>query len=371
MTSKFQYQTEVAKNNERTARLLYEITRGFLNVTGKENIILKGINFISDYVGYYCYVKLDDEEKIFFTPGLDADYIETNQKELYKIPIKGVAKEIGTMGIIDIKLPMSSENNMIIKTIVYQMALVLDREFIYDEREKIKIAMESERLKSTLLRSVSHDLRTPLTGIVGSSELILDSYDNLDLKSIRKLVSDIKEESIWLIKSVQNILDMTRISEGKLTVNKNYEAVDDLINQALTHMPHLTSSCRFHVFVPDDIIIVMVDGRLIVQVLVNILDNAYKHTNEETQIQLKVYKSGNNVVFEVSDNGDGIDPTIMDTLFDGFVTYHKNIVDGSRGVGLGLAICKAIITAHNGVISASNKKNGGAIFKVLLPIEEI
>lgn len=370
MTSKFQYQTEVAKSNERTARLLYEITKGFLNVTGKENIILKGINYINDYVGYSCFVKLDNEEKIFFTPGLD-DYIETNQKKSYKIPIKGVANEIGTMGIIDIKLPISPENNMIIKTIVYQMALVLDREFIYDEREKIKIAMESERLKSTLLRSVSHDLRTPLTGIVGASELILDNYDNLDLKSIKKLVSDIKEESIWLIKSVQNILDMTRISEGKLTVNKNYEAVDDLINQALTHVPHLTSSSRFHVFVPDDIIVVMVDGRLIVQVLVNILDNAYKHTNEETQIQLKVYKSGINVVFEVSDNGEGIDLTIMDTLFDGFVTYHKNIVDGSRGVGLGLAICKAIITAHNGVITASNRKNGGAIFKILLPIEEI
>nr|WP_312578967.1 ATP-binding protein [Sedimentibacter sp.] len=370
MTSKFQYQTEVAKSNERTARLLYEITKGFLNVTGKENIILKGINYINDYVGYSCYVKLYNEEKIFCTPGLD-NYMESKQKQSYKIPIKGVANEIGTMEIMDIKLPMSSENNMIIKTIVYQMALVLDREFIYDEREKIKIAMESERLKSTLLRSVSHDLRTPLTGIVGASELILDSYDNLDLKSIKKLVSDIKEESIWLIKSVQNILDMTRISEGKLTVNKNYEAVDDLINQALTHVPQLTSSDRFHVFVPDDIIIVMVDGRLIVQVLVNILDNAYKHTNEDTEIELKVYKSDMNVIFEVADNGEGIDLTIIDTLFEGFVTYHKDIADGSRGVGLGLAICKAIITAHDGAITASNKKTGGALFKISLPIEEI
>lgn len=370
MTSKFQYQTEIAKHNERTARLLYEITKGFLNVTGKENTVDKGINFINDYVGYHCYVRLDFEEKFFCTPGLD-DYNENIQKESFKIPIKGVANEIGTMEIIDIKLPVSAETNMIIKTIVYQMALVLDREFIYDEREKIKIAMESERLKSTLLRSVSHDLRTPLTGIVGASELILDSYDKLDSNSIKKLVSDIKEESIWLIKSVQNILDMTRISEGKLTVNKNYEAVDDLINQALTHVPLLTSSCRFHVFVPDDIIIVMVDGRLIVQVLVNILDNAYKHTSEDTQIELKVYKSGINVIFEVADNGVGIDLTIMNTLFDGFVTYHKNIADGSRGVGLGLAICKAIITAHAGVITASNKKTGGAIFKISLPIEEI
>lgn len=370
MTSKFQYQTEVAKRNERTARLLYEITKGFLNVTGKDNIVLKAINYINDYVGYQCYVKLDSEESIYSTPGL-ADYDEKQKQRKYVIPIKGVANQIGTMEIIDMKLPISSENNMIIKTIIYQMALVLDREFIYNEREKIKIAMESEHLKSTLLRSISHDLRTPLTGIVGASELILDSYDNLDSKSIKKLVSDIKEESIWLIKSVQNILDMTRISEGKLTVNRDYEAVDDLINQALSHVPHLTTSGRLHVSTSDDIIIVMVDGRLMVQVLVNLLDNADKHSGEDTQIFLKAYHEGENVIFEVADNGIGIDIKIRDTLFDGFVTYHKNIADGSRGVGLGLAICKAIVTAHNGTITASNRKKGGAIFRISLPIEEM
>lgn len=370
MTSKFQHQTEVAKRNERTARLLYDITKGFLNVTGKDNIVLKGINYIKDYVGYQCYVKLDSEEKYFCTPGL-AEYDANKKLDKYNIPIKGVANQIGTMEIVDIKLPLSSENNMIIKTIIYQMALVLDREFIYNEREKIKITMESERLKSTLLRSVSHDLRTPLTGIVGASELILDSYDNLDTKSIKKLVSDIKEESIWLINSVQNILDMTRISEGKLTVNKDYEAVDDLINQALTHVPHLTTSGRLHVSAPEDIILVMVDGRLMVQVLVNLLDNAYKHSGEDTQIFLRAYQDGNNVIFEVADNGIGIDSKIRDTLFDGFVTHNKNIADGSRGVGLGLAICKAIVTAHNGIITVSNQVTGGAIFKMSLPIEEM
>jgi len=368
MTSKFQHQTEVAKRNERTARLLYDITKGFLNVTGKENIVLKGINYIQDYVGNQCYVKLDSEENFFCTPGL-SEYVKN--KDTYNIPIKGVANQIGTMEIVNVKLPLSSENNMIIKTIIYQMAIVLDREFIYNEREKIKITMESERLKSTLLRSVSHDLRTPLTGIVGASELILDSYDNLDSKSIKKLVTDIKEESLWLINSVQNILDMTRISEGKLTVNKDYEAVDDLINQALTHVPHITTSGRLHVLAPDDIILVMVDGRLMVQVLVNLLDNAFKHSGEDTQIFLKAYQDDENVIFEVADNGMGINLEISDTLFDGFVTHNKNIADGSRGVGLGLAICKAIVTAHNGKITASNKETGGAIFKISLPIEEM
>lgn len=370
MTSKLQNQTVIAKRNEKTARLLYDITKGFLDVTGKENIVYKGINYISDYVGYQCYVILDSEDKVFCSPGLP-DYDENLNNENYNIPIKGLANQIGTMKIINVNLPMLSENNMIIKTIVYQMALVLDREFIYNERENIRIAMEGERLKSTLLRSISHDLRTPLTGIIGASDLILDSNESLDSKSVNKLVSDIKEESIWLIKSVQNILDMTRISEGKLTVNKDYEAVDDLLNETLNHVPHLSESGRLHVCAPDEIMLVLVDGRLIVQTLVNLLDNAYKHSGDDAQIFLKSYKNHDKIVFEVSDDGIGIDMSIGDSIFDGFVTQNKSIADGSRGVGLGLAICKAIVTAHNGTISAENQKTGGAVFKITLPLEDV
>lgn len=370
MPSKFQYQTAIAKRNERTAHLLYEITKGFLNVTGIDNIIHKGIKYIYDYVGLQCRVKLDYEDRIFCTPSFPDDE-EFGEQAPYTIPIKGLSNQIGMMEIINTKLPISSENDMLIKTIVYQMALILDREFIYNEREKIRIAMESEHLKSTLLRSISHDLRTPLTGIIGASELILDSFDTLDSTSIKKLVSDIKEESTWLIKSVQNILDMTRISEGKMMLNKDYEAVDDLINQTLTLVPQLTSSGRLSVSTPEDIILISVDGRLMVHVLVNLLDNAYKHSGENTQILLRAYRDNNNVIFEIADNGIGIDLAIIETLFEGFVTLHKNIADGSRGVGLGLSICKAIVTAHNGSITANNQKTGGAIFRIVLPTEEV
>jgi len=369
MTSKLQYQTEISKRNERTASLLYNITNGFLNVAGKENIILKGISYIKDYVGFDCYVKLHNDDFIYSTEGLP-DYREIKKEHILLIPIKGVAKKIGEMQIVNVNSAISTENDMIIKTIVHQMAIVLDREFIYEERQKIKIDMESEHLKSTLLRSISHDLRTPLTGIKGASELILDSYDNLDSKSVKKLASDIYEESAWLIKTVQNILDMTRFSEGRITVNKDYEAVDDIVNQTLTHVPFLTSSGRLHVLIPEDIVLVPVEGKLIVQVLVNLLDNAYKHAGESAQIYLKVYTQEDSAIFEISDNGVGIDPSIINNIFDGFVTQRKNnIVDANLGVGLGLTICKEIVTAHNGTITASNAKTGGAAFKVVLPLE--
>ncbi|MDF2677234.1 MAG: integral rane sensor signal transduction histidine kinase [Bacillota bacterium] len=369
MTSKLQYQTEIAQRNEQTSLFLYKISKEFSSVIGKENIIKKGIKYINDYIGCECIVKLDSDDNIF-TASEVLNYEDINKPDIYQIPIKGVANKIGILKIVDIKSPISKENDMIVKTIVYQMALVLDREFIYNEREKIKIAMEKEQLKSTLLRSVSHDLRTPLTGIKGSSDLLLENYDSLDNDSIKKLIFDISEESIWLIKTIQNILDMTRISEGGLTVNKVYEAVDDLISQALSHISHVTNSKRLHVTVPDDIILVMVDGRLIVQVLVNLLDNAFKHSGHESQIYLKAYRNGNNVIFEISDDGKGIDNNIKDSIFDEFVTHHYDIADSSRGVGLGLSICKAIVNAHNGEITAENQETGGALFKIVLPLEE-
>ncbi len=369
MTSKFQQQAIIAKRNERTARMLYEITKGFLYVTGTENIVQKGIKYITDYTGYECRINLDTLEDVFYSPN-SVDQVSEEQ-EIYKIPIKGLANQIGVLEIINAKLPISSEDNMLIKAIVYQMAVILDREFIYNEREKIKITMESERLKSTLLRSISHDLRTPLTGIIGASELILDSFDELDSQSIKKLVTDIREESSWLFNSVQNILDMTMISDDKMALKKDYEAVDDLINQTLTLLPQLTSSGRLHVSTPDDIILIHVDGRLIVHVLVNLLDNAYKHSGEDTQIVLKAYFENECVVFEIIDNGSGIDSELSETLFEGFVTMNKEIVDGKRGVGLGLAICKAIVNAHHGSITATNQSTGGAVFRIVLPVEEM
>lgn len=369
MTSKLQYQTEISKRNEKTAQTLYEITKGFFNVTGNENIVLKGIKYIKDYVGYDCYVKLNHVDRIFKTEGIP-DYEEIKKERIMLIPIKGVAKQRGEVYIINVNTSLSHESDIIIKTIVHQMAIVLDREFIYEERQKIKIDMESERLKSTLLRSISHDIRTPLTSIKGASELIRDGYDKLDDDNIRKLASDIYDESTWLMNTVKNILDMTRINEGKLTVNKSYESVDDIVNQTLTLVPQFHASGRLHVSVPDEIVLVPVDGRLFVQVLVNLLDNAYKYSGENAQIFLSVHLSDKSAVFEVSDNGNGIDPSVINNIFEGFVTHHKhNIADGSLGVGLGLTICKEIVKAHGGTITAENLKTGGALFRIVLPLE--
>ena len=240
-------------------------------------------------------------------------------------------------------------------------------EELYRERSEIELAIESEKMKSLLLRSISHDLRTPLTGISGASGAILENYDTLDDESIKALIHDIQEEAQGLGDTVQNILDMTRISEGKLSLDTEYEAVDDLVAQTAAKVPFLTRDNRLTIHLPEQIIMVEVDGRLLVQALFNLIDNAYKHSGENTRVSLRIFTEGEWLAFEVSDNGAGIDETIMSKLFVGFVTSPHGISDKGRGVGLGLSICKAIATAHGGSITAENIPGSGACFTIRIP----
>ena len=374
MSSKFQRQSELSKQNEATTRLLYEISESFLNLNGKMSVLKNAVNYITKYTGYQCSIVLDSTKfgihDIHFATE-DFTLRDRLTAKLYTLPFEGLADEMGTITLLNPMLPLSEKNDMIIKTVSYQMSLVLDREFIYQQGQEIKIAMEREQLKSTLLRSISHDIRTPLTGIMGASSLIAESLDTLDETSIKRLATDINEESAWLYNSIQNILDMTRINEGRLLIKKEYEAVDDLIQQAVSHVPWIQKSGRLQIQMPPDIIMVMSDGRLIVQVLINLLENAFQHSGNESHIILSAFQENNFIVFLVTDDGLGIDETLKDTMFEQFVTLPRNVADGRHGVGLGLAICKTIVEAHNGTISASNRPAGGAVFRITLPLDEV
>lgn len=367
LTSRFQEQLVIAEEKKHTACLLYEITNSFLNITGKNNIIMQGIKYIYDHTGYASEVELIDDNEIYRDNMVEIDKSNTMVMEL---DIHRLKKKIGTIKIFyksnDIKL----DSELLIKMVVTQMGITLDREFIYNERENIRIKMEREHLRSNLLRGISHDLRTPLTAIVGASGVILEDIDKLDLESIKKLVKDINEESLWLNNLVENILNMTRIGEGKMVIQKQDEVVDDIIDEALRHISGLINNRNIDVSFPDEVISVPMDGKLIVQVLINLLDNAIKHTKENEEIHLNVFTKDSNIVFEVADEGCGIDEKIKDSLFKSFVTSGSKVIDGKRGMGLGLAICKAIVNAHGGEITAENRNGKGAVFKFTLPLME-
>lgn len=372
LSSKFRMQSAIAIKNGRTAKILYDISESFLNLSGAEHILRRGVDAIYSYIGYDCKAvldqrKFDGKDLVYETEGFSRTEIPMDEQTTF--PIKGMATSLGTIRVAGDGKALSADKVMLIRAISYQLALALDREFIYSERERIKIEMESEHVKTTLLRSISHDLRTPLTGIIGASALILDSGEQLKREDIEKLASDINEEASWLFNSVQNILDMTRITNKSIAIKKEFEVVEDVIAQAVSQLPWLKKSNRLNISLPDDIILVKMDGRLMVQVLVNLLDNAHKHTHESTEIELLASLVEDHLVMKVKDNGPGLDEAIMATMFDSFVTLPRNVADGHHGVGLGLAICKTIVEAHGGTIEATSKVGEGTVFTIRLPIE--
>ena len=235
------------------------------------------------------------------------------------------------------------------------------------EQERIQFAMEKEQMRSRLLRSISHDLRTPLTGIAGASSLIAESGRELDRDSIVSLARDINDQSDWLIQMVENILNMTKIDSGNLVVEKLPEAVEDIISNAVAHVKGRRQNRRIEIALPDTVFIVPMDGKMMVQVLVNLLDNAIKHTREDGRILVRIEQKDGMIWFYVEDDGTGIDESIKERLFEEFTTFRPVSQDVGKGIGLGLAICRAIVNAHGGSIYGENREEGGARFAFCLP----
>ena len=221
-----------------------------------------------------------------------------------------------------------------------------------------------------LLRSVAHDLRSPLTALSGAGNLLSDRYDQLTDGERRKLASDVSEEIVWLSDLVENILNMTRISESQLLLKKDAEVIDDVVSEAVKHTERLFRGRRFAVSLPDEVVTASMDGKLISQVIINLLENAVRHTPPESEISLAVSAGNSLLTFAISDTGSGVPKNIRGRLFERFVTQNDEIVDGKRGLGLGLAICKTIVEAHGGTIAYRDNEPHGSIFTFTLPMEE-
>jgi len=356
-------QRELAQNNEKTTRLLYEFAGGFMHLNGEGNIIRRGMNYIHRHTGLTSAVRLNNGAAY----GTDEPAGESITAD-FQIP--GVSRSLGSLKVQTRTAGLTAERELVLKTVATLMGTALEREIIYSEREKIRIAMEREKMRSTFLRSIAHDLRTPLTALAGSGTLLYEHYDTLTEQQRRGLALSMSEEITWLMNLVENILNMTRINEDKLIIAKEDEVVDDVVGEALRHMASLIHSRPVQVKLPDEIVTAPMDGKLIVQVIVNLLDNAVRHTPDGSPISLVISPEKDQVVFEVADSGQGIDPSLIENVFDSFIRGTQPVSDGKRGIGLGLAICKAVIQAHGGMIWAENLARGGAKITFTLPREE-
>lgn len=237
--------------------------------------------------------------------------------------------------------------------------------------EMLKKEGEVEIMRANLLRAVSHDLRTPLTTIYGSSSAILENYASLSDYQKERMIAGIKEDSEWLIRMVENLLSVTKLEGEGLKLIKSPTVLDELIDAVYLKFKKRYPDKTVSFDLPEDMVIIPMDAILIEQVLVNILDNAVQHAKGMTRISMRVYIEDKRAVFEISDDGAGIE---RDRLADIFTGHISSVTDPSdnrkRNAGIGLSVCATIIKAHGSEITAENKKNGGALFRFALDIEE-
>ena len=239
------------------------------------------------------------------------------------------------------------------------------------QHKTAKAEIEKERMRANLLRAVSHDLRTPLTTIYGSSTTLLETGEQMTREQQRKIVTGIKEDSEWLVRMVENLLSITRLDQGQVKIIKTPTVLEELIDSVVLKFKKRYPAQEVYIQIPDNMIIIPMDAILIEQVLLNILENAVQHAKGMTWLALRVSLSGRKALFEIWDNGCGIPPKRMETLFTGYYAPEDQPVDSQKkNAGIGLSVCATIIKAHGGNIQAENYKTGGAIFRFALETED-
>ena len=240
------------------------------------------------------------------------------------------------------------------------------------EQERTKAETEKERVRANLLRAISHDLRTPLTTIYGSCSAIIENYDSLKKEQQIKLLGEIREDAEWLIRMMENLLSITKIGSKQVQVIKTPTVLEELIDDTLIKFHKRYPDQKVEVEIPEEFISIPMDPLLIVQVLMNLLENAVLHAKGMTRLIFRVRTVGSHAVFEIEDDGCGIAPELLDRLFEGYQERTEEPADGKRNnMSIGLSVCATIIRAHGGSIKAENRREGGARFSFSLEMEEM
>lgn len=293
-----------------------------------------------------------------------------NAKCLY-LSIRVSDSVYGVVGIHIDGIPLDSFENNVVLSILGECALALENSLNAREKEQSAILAKNEQLRANLLRAISHDLRTPLTSISGNASNLLSNCDGFDEKTKKQIYTDIYDDSMWLINLVENLLSVTRIEEGRMNLKLSTELMDEVITESLKHISRKGSEHHITVQSGYDFLLAKMDAKLIVQVIINIVDNAIKYTPAGSTITIAAKQENGFVIVSIADDGPGISDEMKPRVFDMFYSGANKVADSRRSLGLGLSLCKSIITAHGGTITVTDNNPQGTIFTFTLPAGEV
>jgi two-component system sensor histidine kinase KdpD len=392
LTVRIRQQAETARRRERRTAALYEMARELASLRRLEDLLGTAVRHVAEVFASEVAILLPDGEgRLVLRAGsmaaapddpseraVSAWVFDRREmagqgtgtlpgaRALY-LPLVASREPVGVLAVrsADPAALVAPEQLHLLETFAAQTALAAERALLAERAEAAQLRVESERLRNTLLSSVSHDLRTPLATITGAASSLLDESGDLDPGGRRELLQAIHEESDRLNRLVNNLLDMTRLESGAVQLRKDWQSLEELVGVALARFGGRLSDRPVTTRLPPGLPLVPVDGMLLEQVLINLIDNALKYTPPATPIEIGAAAGEGEVVLEVADRGPGVPAGDEERLFDKF--YRGRAPAGVRGVGLGLTICRAIVEAHGGNIRAENRPGGGLVFRVTLP----
>jgi two-component system sensor histidine kinase KdpD len=286
------------------------------------------------------------------------------------LPLGSEQQQLGVLAVLpqNRRRVLLPEQRRLLETFAAQIGLAVERGKLAEVAEASRVAAETESLRNTLLASISHDLRTPLAVIAGASSTLVEHGEELDAASRKKLAQSIESKSRDMTDLVSNVLDLMRFESGQVALRREWETLDDLLGMALSRMRERLATHTVTSQLPTDLPPVHVDANLIVQVFVNLLDNVVKYTPPGTPVTISAMVRDELVAITCDDAGPGLPPGESSRLFDKFQRGHDE--GATAGAGLGLAICRAIVRAHGGDITAGTRPGGGARFVFTLPLKE-
>ena len=395
LTLRVREQAEGARQRERRTAALYSLSRELAHEEGRERLSAIAIQHISEVFSCQTVVLVPEEGGILAQPATGLQTYAIDQREMsvaqwafdhrqraglgtdtlsgakfLYLPLIAAAKTIGVVGILPSGPsagPFSPEQIHVLESFANQTAMALERAALAEEAQQALLAAERESLRSTLLSSVSHDLRTPLAAITGAGTTLLRGETKLDAASREELIQTIVDEADHLDRIIRNVLDMTRLESGAVRMNTEWQSLEEIVGAVANRMSKQFQDHPLAITLPSDLPLIHCDGLLIGQVLRNLLENALKYTPEGTDITLSASVAEKEIRVTVADRGAGIPPEEAGRIFEKFVRGKH----AGGGVGLGLAICREIVAAHGGRIWMENVPGGGASFTFTLPIRQV